>query len=384
MPRGTDPPRRAEMAAWITSTRLLLIAALLLFAAIALSAVSQRMGVPSLLVFLAVGLVATELPGAPPVEIDVSTAALIGNLALAVILLDGGLRTRFGTLRMVAGPALTLATVGVLVTASAVGATAVALLGFDWRYGLLLGAIVGSTDAAAVFALLGGGGLRLNERVEATLEVESGLNDPMAVFLTVAHDRTDPHAGQRPRHAGAAVPAAVAGRPRGRLAARQGPWPRRRPHPARRRPVCAADPVGRPHGVCGRQRAGRQRIPGDLPRRHDRRQSAPARDRRRAARQRRLRVARPGGDVPAARHHHGHRRTDHGRERPGPAGGPGADAGRAPAGGRRLPAAVPLSAPGDRLHRMGRDARRGADRAGAVSRCWPDCRRRRCCSTSRS
>ena len=166
--------------------QLLLIAALLLFAAIALSAASQRLGVPSLLVFLGVGLVATELPGAPAVEIDVSTAALIGNLALAVILLDGGLRTRFGTLRMVAGPALALATAGVLVTASLVGATAVALLGFDWRYGLLLGAIVGSTDAAAVFALLGGGGLRLNERVEATLEVESGLNDPMAVFLTVA------------------------------------------------------------------------------------------------------------------------------------------------------------------------------------------------------
>jgi cell volume regulation protein A len=167
-------------------SQVLLIASLLVFAAIALSAVSQRLGVPSLLVFLAVGLVATELPGAPRVEVDVATAALIGNLALAIILLDGGLRTRFGTLRMVAGPALTLATLGVLLTASAVGASAVALLGFDWRYGRLLGAIVGSTDAAAVFALLGGGGLRLNERVEATLEVESGLNDPMAVFLTIA------------------------------------------------------------------------------------------------------------------------------------------------------------------------------------------------------
>ena len=167
-------------------SQVLLIASLLLFGAIALTAASQRLGVPSLLVFLAVGLVATELPGAPSVSVPVPTAALIGNLALAVILLDGGLRTRFGTLRMVAGPALTLATVGVLITASAVGAIAVALLGLDWRYGLLLGAIVGSTDAAAVFALLGGGGLRLNERVEATLEVESGLNDPMAVFLTVA------------------------------------------------------------------------------------------------------------------------------------------------------------------------------------------------------
>lgn len=166
--------------------QFVLVVSLLLFAAIALSAASQRIGVPSLLVFLAVGLVATELPGAPPVAIPVSSAALIGNLALAVILLDGGLRTRFGTLRMVAAPALTLATLGVLLTAGALGAIAVWLIGFDWRYGLLLGAIVGSTDAAAVFALLGGGGLRLNERVEATLEVESGLNDPMAVFLTIA------------------------------------------------------------------------------------------------------------------------------------------------------------------------------------------------------
>src|SRR5512136_2663843 len=110
-------------------THALLIAALLMFVAIALSAVSQRMGVPSLLVFLAVGLVATELPGAPRVSISIETAALIGNLALAVILLDGGLRTRFGTLRMVAAPALTLATAGVLLTASALGAVAVALLG---------------------------------------------------------------------------------------------------------------------------------------------------------------------------------------------------------------------------------------------------------------
>jgi potassium/hydrogen antiporter len=164
----------------------LLIAGLLFFGAVALSAASQRVGVPSLLVFLAVGLFATEIPGAPPVTVSVETAALIGNLALAVILLDGGLHTRFATFRMVAGPGLALATVGVVITASIVGAISMPLLGFDWRYGLLLGAIVGSTDAAAVFALLGGGGARLNQRVEATLEVESGLNDPAAVFLTVA------------------------------------------------------------------------------------------------------------------------------------------------------------------------------------------------------
>jgi cell volume regulation protein A len=164
----------------------LLAAGALLFVAILLSALSQRFGVPALLVFLAVGLFATELPGAPVGLIGPQTAALIGNLALAVILLDGGLRTRMATFRMVAAPALVLATAGVLLTAVLVALLAVLLLGFDWRYGLLLGAIVGSTDAAAVFALLRAGGLRLNERVGSTLEVESGINDPMAVFLTVA------------------------------------------------------------------------------------------------------------------------------------------------------------------------------------------------------
>lgn len=164
----------------------LLAAGALLFVAILVSAVSQRVGLPVLLVFLGVGLFATELPGAPPNPIDSGTAALIGNLALAVILLDGGLRTRMDTFRMVAAPSLVLATLGVLLTSALVGVLAVTLLGFDWRYGMLMGAIVGSTDAAAVFALLRAGGLRLNERVGSTLEVESGINDPMAVFLTVA------------------------------------------------------------------------------------------------------------------------------------------------------------------------------------------------------
>jgi len=164
----------------------LLAAGALLFVAILLSAMSQRFGVPALLVFLAVGLFATELPGAPQALISPQTAALIGSLALAVILLDGGLRTRTSTFRMVAAPSLVLATVGVLLTAALVGTLATLLLGFDWRTGLLLGAIAGSTDAAAVFALLRSGGLRLNERVGATLEVESGINDPMAVFLTVS------------------------------------------------------------------------------------------------------------------------------------------------------------------------------------------------------
>ncbi len=168
-----------------TLNQTLLIAGLLCFVAVALSAFSQRVGVPSLLVFLAVGLFATEIPGVHGLRIDLSTAVLVGNLALAVILLDGGLRTRVATFRMVALPALMLATVGVVLTAGLVGVAGAQLLGLDWRYGVLLGAIVGSTDAAAVFALLGSSGLRLNERVESTLEVESGINDPMAVFLTL-------------------------------------------------------------------------------------------------------------------------------------------------------------------------------------------------------
>ncbi|MGE5337821.1 MAG: potassium/proton antiporter [Gemmatimonadota bacterium] len=169
--------------AWLNQA--LLIAGALLFIALLLSAVSQRVGVPALLVFLAVGLVATEVPGTPIHGVETPTAALIGNLALAVILLDGGLRTNIATFRMVAAPALVLATVGVLLTAALVGVIVVIGLGFDWRYGLLVGAVIGSTDAAAVFALLRSGGVRLNERVAATLEVESGLNDPMAVFLTL-------------------------------------------------------------------------------------------------------------------------------------------------------------------------------------------------------
>ena len=167
------------------TNQTLLIAGLLLFAAISLSAFSTRIGVPSLLVFLAVGIFATELPGLEGVRIDLDMAALVGSLALAVILLDGGLRTRVATFRMVARPALALATLGVVLTAAIVGVAGAMLLKLDWRYGLLLGAIVGSTDAAAVFALLGSSGVRLNERVESTLEVESGLNDPMAVFLTL-------------------------------------------------------------------------------------------------------------------------------------------------------------------------------------------------------
>jgi cell volume regulation protein A len=164
----------------------LALGAALLLAAILLGWVSQRANLPLLLVFLIVGMLAGEDgPGGIRFD-DIELSFLVGNLALAVILLDGGMRTRYEVFRVAFAPALVLATAGVVLSTALVGAFASALSGFDWTYGLLLGAIVGSTDAAAVFAILRTSGARLNERLSATLELESGMNDPMAVFLTIA------------------------------------------------------------------------------------------------------------------------------------------------------------------------------------------------------
>ena len=163
----------------------ILLGAVLVMAGILSSLLALRFGAPLLLVFLLIGILAGEAgPGQIQFD-DLRTTYLVGSVALALILFDGGLRTRFQSISAVLAPSMVLATIGVLLTALITAPVAKYVLDLNWTEALLVGAVVASTDAAAVFLLVHAQGLRLRPRVGATLEAESGTNDPFAVFLTL-------------------------------------------------------------------------------------------------------------------------------------------------------------------------------------------------------
>jgi len=164
---------------------LILVGSILLLLGIISNLISSRLGVPVLVLFLFLGMLAgSEGVGGLAFE-DYQLAHAIGTIALAMILFDGGLSTKVESVLFAWKPAVSLATVGVFITAGVTGLAASYILGLTWLEGLLLGSIVGSTDAAAVFSILRNGGVTLPQKISATLEVESGSNDPMAIFLTI-------------------------------------------------------------------------------------------------------------------------------------------------------------------------------------------------------
>src|ERR1700760_1958782 len=183
--QGFAATSEGSMASLDSVSIAILLGAVLVMAGILSSLLALRFGAPLLLVFLFIGVLAGD---AGPGQIDfndVRTTYLVGSVALALILFDGGLRTRFQSIRAVLAPSVALATIGVLLTALITAPVAKIVLDLNWTEALLVGAVVASTDAAAVFLLVHAQGLRLRPRVGATLEAESGTNDPLAIFLTL-------------------------------------------------------------------------------------------------------------------------------------------------------------------------------------------------------
>lgn len=169
----------------MTIEPLLLAGAVMVIVGILASKLASRLGIPALLLFLALGMLAgSDGPGGINFD-DVEVARAVGVSALALILFDGGLSTRWASVRPVVAQGVVLATVSVGVTAGITGMAATWILDVPIETGLLLGAIVSSTDAAAVFSVLRSRNAGLRGGIQPTLELESGANDPMAVFLVV-------------------------------------------------------------------------------------------------------------------------------------------------------------------------------------------------------
>lgn len=170
----------------ISLDQMLVAAATLLVAGVLTSKVSNRLGVPALLLFLLIGMLAgSEGIAGIPFD-DARFTQGLGIIALSFILFAGGLETEWGQVSGILWRGLSLSTIGVLVTAAVAGCAATLLFNFKWSEGLLLGSILSSTDAAAVFAVLRSRGTSLKGTNKPLLELESGSNDPMAVFLTMA------------------------------------------------------------------------------------------------------------------------------------------------------------------------------------------------------
>lgn len=183
---------------------VILAAGVMLLASVVSSRLSSKLGIPSLILFLGLGMLAGS-EGLGQIDFtDTHLAHDIGYIALILILFSGGLDTPWSALKGVLAEGLSLATVGVAVTAALVGVFGVYVLQLSWLEALLLGSIVASTDAAAVFGVLRGRGLRLKHRLVPALELESGSNDPMAVFLTVTLTALIASPGANPLHLGLA------------------------------------------------------------------------------------------------------------------------------------------------------------------------------------
>jgi potassium/hydrogen antiporter len=168
------------METWLLSISLLIVLSILI------ARFSNNIGVPVMLLFLGVGMLAgSEGPGGLYFD-NALVSQWVGIVALIFILFTGGLETKWKDVKPVLMPSLSLATVGVLFTALLVAAFTVYVFKVEWPIGLLLGAIVSSTDAAAVFSIIGARDIKLKGRIQPLLELESGSNDPMAVFLTIS------------------------------------------------------------------------------------------------------------------------------------------------------------------------------------------------------